>query len=124
MRTGKRTRAATSAQGARARRPRGRAADTGARRYRVAPGVTHRDFAGQSIVLGPTGVLYTFAGSGRVVWPVIAGGASLVRAVEVLAARYGIARARARRDVLAFAHQLESRGIVRRQATRGTRPRA
>ena len=108
-----------------ARRP-GRAAvpDVGAVRYRVAPGVTHREIAGQSIVLGTTGVLYTFAGSGGVVWPVIAGGAPLERAMEALAGRYGIAPAQARRDVLAFAHQLEAQGLVRRQSTRGRQARA
>src|SRR5262249_51368469 len=98
--------------------------NVGARRYRLAPGVTFREIAGQSIVLAATGALYTFAGSGGVVWPLVAGGAPLKRGVDALARRYGIAPARAERDVLSFVRQLEGGGLVRPWTSRVRRARA
>ena len=87
----------------------------GALRYGIAPGIAHRQIGGQTVVVGRTGLLYTFAGAGEVVWPVIAGGAPFERAVQALARRYGLAPARARRDALAFLRQLEARGLVHRR---------
>jgi coenzyme PQQ synthesis protein D (PqqD) len=96
--------------------------NVGARRYRAASGVTFREIAGQSIVLAATGTLYTFAGSGGLVWRLIARGAPLKEAVDALARRYGIAPARAERDVLSFVRHLVARGLVRPRPSR--RPRA
>jgi Coenzyme PQQ synthesis protein D (PqqD) len=97
--------------------------NVGARRYRVASGVRVREIAGQSIVLAATGTLYTFAGSGGVVWRLIARGAPLKEAVDALARRYGIASARAERDVRSFVRQLVARGLVRPRPSRRRRAR-
>jgi coenzyme PQQ synthesis protein D (PqqD) len=97
---------------ARPRRPTGRGRPA-ARGYRIAPGIAHREVAGQTLLLGPgPGTLYTLNATGQLVWRRLQRGQTPDAIAEALRRAFGITRAEADRDVRAFLEDLRTRGFV------------
>jgi hypothetical protein len=84
-----------------------------ARTYRIAPGIAHREVAGQTLLLGSgPGMLYTLNDTGQLVWRRLERGRTVTEIVEAVRRAFGVSRERAARDVRAFLESLEVRGFV------------
>ncbi len=84
--------------------------------YDANPDVAQREIEGELLLLTPNDdVLYTFNGSGRMVWERIARGDGLATITDALASDYGIPIEVARADVQAFVAELEAKGVLTRR---------
>ncbi len=100
------------------RRPSGRRGATHrpgppAERYRIAPGIAHREVARQTLLLGPgPGTLFTLNDAGQLVWRRLQRRRTVSEIARAMAREFGVPPARAARDVRAFLAALEARGFV------------
>lgn len=84
-----------------------------AERYRIAPGIAHREVAGQTLLLGPgPGMLFTLNDTGQLVWRRLQRRRTVTEIAEALRRTFGVPPERAERDVRAFLGALEARGFV------------
>jgi hypothetical protein len=85
-------------------------------RYRLKPGIMHREVEGQILILTPREeFLYTVNDSGKLLWELLARGATVQKLVRALVQEYGLAENDARRDVEIFLRALRAKGILARQ---------
>lgn len=82
-------------------------------RYRIAPGIAHREVAGQTLLLGAgPGMLYTLNDTGQLVWRRLQRRRTVAEIVESVRRAFGVPPARAARDVRTFLEDLRARGFV------------
>jgi hypothetical protein len=81
--------------------------------YRIAPGIAHREVAGQTLLLGPgSAVLFTLNDTGQLVWRRLQRRRTVSEIVDAVGRAFGVSRERAVRDVRAFLDVLEAHGFV------------
>jgi hypothetical protein len=86
---------------------------TPARRYRIAPGIAHREVAGQTLLLGAgAGMLYSLNATGQVVWRCLQRRRTVPETTAAVARAFGVPRSRAGRDVHSFLETLVRRGFL------------
>ena len=82
-------------------------------RVRIAEEVQWRRAGDEIVILDPRSASYfSLNGTAAHLWPLLAGGATLERLSEELAAAFGVDRAEADRDVAAFVDGLRERRLV------------
>lgn len=81
-------------------------------RFRIGPEIVHETVDGEVIAIDlDNGSYYSLAGSGPVIWRLLAGGASEAELCKALAARFGESEAIAG-DVSALLEQLRENGLI------------
>jgi hypothetical protein len=81
-------------------------------RFRIGPEIVHETVDGEVIAIDlDNGSYYSLAGSGPVIWGLLAGGASEAELRDALAARFGESEAIAG-DVSALLEQLRENGLI------------
>ena len=79
----------------------------------VPPQVMSRPVGDETVLLDlASGIYFGVEGVGQRIWEAVAEGQSLGQAAAVVAAEYDVDEARAQQDVIAFATDLVSRGLL------------
>lgn len=84
--------------------------------YTINDEIAHREIEGQILILRPDdNFLYTLNGSGRFIWLGIAKKKKLASIIKSVSKEFGIPEDSARRDVMEFVKDLETKGILNKK---------
>lgn len=82
-------------------------------RFRIRPGIAHREIEGQLLLLTPSGTdIYTLNESGKLVWQGLLRGQSADSLARRLAEKYRLPPDQARDDVLALLADLRRKRVI------------
>jgi hypothetical protein len=85
-------------------------------RFEVDPKVHHREIEGELLVLGPREeTIFMLNPTGRLIWKLLARGASARVIARRLAREFGIGVEQASEDMVTFLKELAEKGILRRK---------